>query len=72
MNEMKEGKEENWERFESMEYSVDKYSTVKIGNVHYSVPDIYVGKRLTVKLYSEKITVYDSGKTVAAHQRSYS
>lgn len=57
--------------FESVDYTVDKYSTVKIGNVHYSVPDIYVGKRLTVKLYSEKITVYHSGKKVAAHQRSY-
>lgn len=57
--------------FESSEYSVDKYSTVKIANVRYSVPDIYVGKRLTVKLYSEKITVYDAGKKVAAHQRSY-
>lgn len=52
-------------------YQVDKWSTVFINKCHYSVPDRLVGKRVDVKLFSEKIEIYDGGKMVATHQRFY-
>lgn len=57
--------------FEMADYSVDKWATVCLRNVHYSVPDRLVGKKVSVKLYSEKIVVFHDGKKVARHERSY-
>ena len=57
--------------FESVELAVDKWSTVCLKHVHYSVPDSLVGRTLRVKVYSEKVVVMDGKEKVAAHQRSY-
>ncbi len=57
--------------FEMACYKVDKWSTICMSNVHYSVPDVYVGKTLAVKIYSEKIVIFDGENKVAAHERSY-
>ena len=58
--------------FEMGEYKVDKQSTVCIKTNHYSVPEELAGSSVLVKLYSEKIVVYDnSHKKVATHERSY-
>ena len=50
---------------------VDKYSTVSLNNVRYSVPDKYTGKRLDARIYTDKIAVYDDKKIIAIHSRSF-
>ena len=57
--------------FESVSYKVDKYSTICMKQVYYSVPDNLVGKHVDVKIYSEKIVVFYDGKKVATHERKY-
>jgi hypothetical protein len=48
---------------------VDKYSFIRIANNHYSVPDILVGERLTVKVYPFEIVIYSKTLEVARHKR---
>lgn len=55
--------------FMQKEYSIDKYSTFAHDGSRYSVPDSLVGKRVEVKVYSNKLEVLYEGHTVAAHQR---
>ncbi len=58
--------------FEIAEYKVDKQSTICIKNNHYSVPENLVGTSVLVKMYSEKIVIYDNAhKKVASHERCY-
>lgn len=57
--------------FERLDLRVDKWSTFCLNNVHYSVPDGLVGRRVGVKVYSEKVVAFADGKKVAAHERSY-
>lgn len=57
--------------FEVSEYVVDKWSTISLKNVHYSVPDNLIGEKLLVKIYSEKIVILNAREKVASHQRSY-
>ena len=58
--------------FELSEYKVDKQSTICIKHNHYSVPDHLLGERVIVKLYSEKVVIFDSKHVkVATHERSY-
>ncbi len=58
--------------FEIAEYKVDKQSTICIKNNHYSVPEHLVGTSVIVKMYSEKIVIYDNNHNkVATHERSY-
>lgn len=58
--------------FELIECSVDKLSTIVFKYSHYSVPDRLVGQKVLVKVYSEKLVVYDNEhKKVAQHERSY-
>ena len=51
--------------------SVDKYSTVSVNNVRYSVPEAYVGKKVDVRIYTDRIAVYKGSRIVAEHPRSY-
>jgi len=37
----------------------------------YSVPASYAGKRLTMKLYPDRLCLYDQEKMIARHSRSY-
>ncbi len=53
------------------EARVDKYSTVCIDNCHYSVPDLYVGEFIFVKIYTSKLLCYYQGQKVAEHPRKY-
>lgn len=57
--------------FEMSVHGVDKWSSVTVMGSHYSVPDKLVGKEVSVRLYSEKISVFHGGEKVAAHERSY-
>lgn len=51
--------------------SVDKYSTVTIAKNHYSVPDIYVGKEVDVRLYTDKVIIYHDRSIIARHDRDF-
>ena len=58
--------------FEMAECKVDKQATICFKNNHYSVPEELAGENVTVRIYSEKIVIYDNKhRKVATHQRSY-
>ena len=63
--------------FERSEYDVDKYSCVLVERVHYSVPEAFTMKRVTVEKYSERLEFYaasDDSKNyqlIAIHERRY-
>ena len=58
--------------FELIECSVDKLSTIVYKYNHYSVPDTLNGQNVLVKVFSEKLVIYDNThKKVAEHERSY-
>jgi len=50
---------------------VDKYATISVDTNHYSVPDQYAQKAVKVKLYPNKIILYDmkTDKKVDRHER---
>lgn len=48
---------------------VDKYSTFSVDTCRYSVPDMYVGKRIFIKIYSNSIVCFSEGKKIASHER---
>ncbi|MCA1073683.1 IS21 family transposase [Clostridium bowmanii] len=48
---------------------VDKYSTFSVNTCRYSVTDMYVGKRIFIKIYSNNIVCFSEGKTIACHER---
>ena len=50
---------------------VDKYSTVTINKVHYSVPDTLVGNKLNARIYNGHVEIYDGDKLVSMHSRHY-
>lgn len=50
---------------------VDKYSTIVVNNVHYSVPDNLAGKRLNAWVYTGRIEVFKGNDQVASHERHY-
>ncbi len=50
---------------------VDKYSTATVNNVHYSVPDRYVNKKVTARIYTNRVVLYYDGAPVAVHERCY-
>ena len=56
--------------FEQRQYHADKYATVTVGGVRYSVPDNLVDMKLTVHIYSNHITVHHEGKQVACHEKT--
>jgi transposase len=56
---------------ELRESRVDKYSTISVDTCRYSVPEDYVGKLISVRLYPERIVCYADGKRLCAHQRRH-
>ena len=56
--------------FEPRELTVDKYGTVVLGGVHYSVPDNLVGGKVRVHEYSNRIEVYLRKKKVTDHEKT--
>ena len=51
---------------------VDKYSTICIDKNHYSVPDSFVGEKVMVKIYSDRIVCFYAEEQIAKHARSLS
>ncbi|WP_102399042.1 IS21 family transposase [Haloimpatiens massiliensis] len=48
---------------------VDKYSTICVDTCRYSVPDMYVGKRIFIKIYSNEIICFSDNKKIAKHEK---
>jgi len=56
---------------ELRELHVDSYSTVHVDTCRYSVPEQYVGQRLQVRVYPDRIVCYAAGQRVGRHRRRY-
>ena len=50
---------------------VDKYSCVSIDTNQYSVPEHYVGQMLSIRLFAQRIEIYNDGQFIANHTRHY-
>ena len=55
----------------SVGLKVDKYATVVVNKVHYSVPDSYVEKKVDARIYTNRVELYDGGNLIASHVRHY-
>lgn len=53
------------------ECNVDKYSCVRYDKVSYSVPDVFVGKKMCIQAYPTEIIILHDGKKIARHARSF-
>ena len=42
-----------------------------VSKKHYSVPDIYVGKTVDIRLYTDKVIIYHDGTIIARHDRNF-
>jgi len=49
----------------------DKYSTISVDSNHYSVPEKYVRKQLSYRIYNDRISFYDGSQRVASHPRCF-
>lgn len=56
--------------FEQRPAVAGKYATVTVDTVHYSVPDRLIGRKLSVKLYSERVVILHGRDKVATHARN--
>jgi len=56
---------------ELRELRVDTYSTVHVDTCRYSVPERYVGQRLQVRVYPERVSCYADGQRVCRHARRF-
>ncbi len=56
---------------ELRELRVDSYSTVHVDTCRYSVPEQYVGQRLQVRVYPDRIVCSAAGQRVCRHRRRY-
>ena len=59
------------ECFLTHELKVDKYATVCFGTNHYSVPDMFCGRMVDVKVYSNELKVYYTHGLICSHDRNY-
>lgn len=50
---------------------VDKYSTISYKTCRYSVPDKFVGKMVSVRIYPDMIICYDENHKISSHSRSH-
>ena len=56
--------------FEMQSYTVDKFGTIVLKGVHYSVPDNLVDKKVNVLIYSNKLRIYHNKQLVAEQERT--
>lgn len=59
------------ECFVTVPLKVDKYATICYGTNHYSVPDIYCGKMVDVKIYSSDLQIYFANHLIGTQVRNY-
>jgi len=51
---------------------IDKYATFSYGTNRYSVPDYLVGRMVEVKVYANRLKVYQNNLHLCTHERNYS
>jgi transposase len=56
---------------ELRELRVDAWSTIQVETCRYSVPEQYVGQRMQVRIYPERLVCYAAGQRVCQHRRRY-
>lgn len=56
--------------FEQQTYTVDKYSTIVVKGIHYSVPDHLVEKKVNVFIYCNKLKIFCNRELVAEQERT--
>lgn len=56
--------------YEPKTLTVDKYGTIVLSGIHYSVPDNLVGKKVCIHEYANKIEVYLGRTKVASHEKT--
>lgn len=56
--------------FEPRSLTVDKYGTIVLSGIHYSVPDNLVGKKVDVHEYANRMEVYLGRNKVASHEKT--
>lgn len=56
---------------ELRESRVDKYSTISVDTCRYSVPEEYVAKIVSVRIYPDRIVCYADDMRLCEHQRQY-
>lgn len=56
--------------FELRDLTVDRYGTVVLSGVHYSVPDSLVGQRLSVHEYANRVEIFLGRQKVASHEKT--
>ena len=56
--------------FEPRTLTVDKYGTVVLCGVHYSVPDSLVGRKVSVHEYANRIEIYHGRTKAASHEKT--
>ena len=55
--------------YETHSLLVDKYSLIRVKANSYSVPSKFIGKKLTVRLYDERLEIYHQDDLVASWDR---
>jgi len=59
------------ECFSGENLKVDKYATICFATNRYSVPDNLIGKMVFIKIYSQRIKIYDTDHMLCSHERIY-
>jgi len=59
------------ECFMTVPLKVDKYATICYGTNRYSVPDMYCGKMVDVKIYSRELQVFFTHGLICTQERNY-
>jgi transposase len=55
----------------AVEGKVGKYATVMVDKNHYSVPYSYVGLKVHIHLWIERVEIFCEGKKISSHERVY-
>lgn len=56
-------------RYEILSPLVDKFSQVRVKSNRYSVPSRFIGRKLTVRLYDDRLEIYQDDDLVASWDR---
>lgn len=54
--------------FEAVEHRPGKYCTVTVDSNNYSVPEAYIDKCVTTKIYSDRLVMFCDGRRIATHR----
>jgi hypothetical protein len=63
--------EEAFSNVQVLDGRADKYATVIVDKNRYSVPSCYVGFKVRVLLYVDRVEIFTGGKKLSNHERKY-